>query len=230
MEFKNALFSYLENLFTLAGIKTASEDAEKISGSFSSLLYVLHMDAYSLVSVSGCSDTAAELIRLTAALTSRRITDRFKIGRKYTESEIRDFVVGRLFGLEYESVFALFFDASGKMMPCEHICDGSVNAAGLIPRKIIDFGKRHGAASVVLMHNHPLGIPRPSQEDVKTAATVAHILGSAGIKCEHNYVVWGFDISDAQPLVKESTDCLDDGGMLQVSSLILGQKYNKGKI
>ena len=188
----------------------------------------MHLDAYNLSSISGCSDSAADLIRLTAALTSRRITDRFKPGRKYTDEQIRDFAVGKLFGVEYESVYALLFDKNEKFLSCEHICDGIVNAAGIIPRKIIDAAKRQGAPSVVIIHNHPRGNTEASMDDITTTSNVSYVLSSAGIECKHNYIVAGFDVFDTNGLISRAS--ADESAALRVSSDASMQKNGKRRI
>ena len=220
METKASLREYLFMLFDAAGIKSAADDADKISEKFSNLLYVLHLDAYNLSSISGCSDAAADLIRLTAALTSRRITDRFKPGRKYTEEQIRDLAVGKLFGVEYESVYALLFDKSDRFLACEHVCDGVVNAAGIVPRKIIDAAKRQGAVSVIVIHNHPRGNTEPSDDDMTSTMNIKYVLSSAGIECKHSYIVSGFDVFDAIGFISEAPV----GAELRVSSSVVTPK------
>ncbi len=44
---------------------------------------------------------------------------------------------------------------------------GTLNASLVHPREVFGPAVREGAASLVLIHNHPSGDPTPSQEDIR---------------------------------------------------------------
>jgi len=46
-----------------------------------------------------------------------------------------------------------------------NISKGSLSAALVHPRDVFRAAVRHNAAAVILVHNHPSGVPTPSQED-----------------------------------------------------------------
>ena len=124
----------------------------------------------------------------------------------------------------------MLFDKSEKFISCEHICDGSVNIAGIVPRKIIDSAKRLGASSVIVIHNHPRGLPEPSDDDVKATANISFVLSTAGIECKHNYIVSGFDIFDTSPMISVAEPYSDESVSLRVSSPVGGKSKNKRKV
>ena len=186
---------YLENLLLHAGFRDAAEISESIMSKFGTLYAVIQTDEYKLVDM-GFDAKAVSLIRLAAALTSRRITDRFKSGKRYSEEEIRELIAGLLFSYTVETVYMLSFDNDGKFIAADLIDAGTVNSSGVIPRKILDTVLRRKAGSIILAHNHPRGRPVPSDNDMMTTASVKSVCESAGIKLCAHYVTAGFEMYD----------------------------------
>ena len=194
---------YLEKLLSAAGCRNAAEISERFAAKFFSLYDAIQADEYKLKDM-GFNSKEISLIRLTAALTSRRITDRFKSGKRYSDEEIRELVSGLLFACSVESVYMLSFDKHGKFIAADLLDAGTVNASGVIPRKMLDIVLRRNAQSVILAHNHPCGRPVPSESDVITTASVASICQSAGIKLSAHYVAAGFEMYDCMSDIESS--------------------------
>ena len=49
---------------------------------------------------------------------------------------------------------------------CEKICDGTLTESPVYPRKIVSVALKHNAAKIILIHNHPGGIVKPSPDDM----------------------------------------------------------------
>ena len=194
---------YLEKLLSAAGCRDSAEISERFSTNFFSLHDAIQADEYKLKAM-GFDSKEISLIRLTAALTSRRITDRFKSGKRYSDEEIRELVCGLLFAYSVEAVYMLSFDKSGKFIAADLVDAGTVNASGVIPRKILDIVLRRKAKSVVLAHNHPCGRPVPSESDVITTESVESICRSAGIELVAHYVTAGFEMYDCMSDIESS--------------------------
>ena len=79
------------------------------------------------------------------------------------------------------------------MIDCVKITEGSVNAASISIRKILDVALRFRAASVVLAHNHPGGLAIPSEEDKETTYRLADTLMAAGIVLLDHIILSDFD-------------------------------------
>ena len=66
-----------------------------------------------------------------------------------------------------EHFWAVLLSAQlGYLMHAE-VSVGTLNAALVHPREVFGPALREGAASLVLIHNHPSGDPTPSQEDIR---------------------------------------------------------------
>ncbi len=203
MSSKNSVTEYLEQLLARGGIRDAVSDAHRLAADGQGLLNLMQKDAYNLENSCQCSSSAAELLRLTAALTSRRITDRYKAGKRYTDEQIREYAVGLLFGEANETVVAILFDKSGRLISTEYVSDGIVSSAGFLPRKLLDIMTRYSAYSTVLAHNHPCGTVKPSKSDIAATSNAISVLGNAEKKLIAHYVVSGFDVCDCMKYTSE---------------------------
>lgn len=190
------LNEYLKKLLSFAKAKDSEACAEVLSEKFATLGCLLQVDRFLLAdTLSGDADIAS-YIRLVSALTSRRITDKYKNGKKYLQNELESYIIGLFCGADIENVYVLLFDESGRLISTDTLSDGTVNASGFLPRKLLDIAVRKKASSVVIAHNHPRGDTEPSRSDIVTTSIAKNVLESAGIALTNHYIVAGFDIDD----------------------------------
>lgn len=193
----NSAEEYLRKVLSFTvNEKTASEEAEKITKVFPSGASLASADANVLVNLSDCNEKTADFIRLLSALGSRRITDGFKPGKKYTREEIERYICALLFHLSVESVYMITFDKSGKLISADLITEGTVNSSAFLPRKMADLVLRKRASSVILAHNHPSGNIVPSENDVAVTLHAQSVLNDAHVRLDAHYIVVGFEILD----------------------------------
>ena len=192
---------YLNGLFLFSDKKNAEADTERIISSFSGFTDIANTDKYILETVIGCSEKNADFLRLVSAITSRRIVDKFKNGKKYSQNELKEYMIGLSFGLAVETVHLILFDNFGKMIDTVHLGDGVVNSAGFIPRKMLDVAVRKNAKSAILTHNHPTGVAKPSENDLNATYIASTVLANVGIKLTAHYIVSGFKVLDCLPIV-----------------------------
>ena len=86
--------------------------------------------------------------------------------------------VFRLYGrtmaaFNVEHMMLLMLDTKLKLIREEIITKGTVNTTLVGPREIFVAALKHGAVSIVLLHNHPSGDPSPSREDDRITDRIA---------------------------------------------------------
>ncbi|UCF37186.1 MAG: DNA repair protein RadC [Acidobacteriota bacterium] len=64
-----------------------------------------------------------------------------------------------------ECFWVLLLDGKNRVLRIERVSEGSLTRAIVHPREVFRPAIREGAASVLFVHNHPSGEPRPSKED-----------------------------------------------------------------
>ena len=59
----------------------------------------------------------------------------------------------------------LFLDTRHRVLACEELFKGSIDGACVYPRVVAEKALLHGAAAVIVAHNHPSGVSEPSLAD-----------------------------------------------------------------
>lgn len=120
----------------------------------------------------------AEKMRQTdCALTSSQAT------RDYLLSELR---------FETREIFAvLFLDNQHQVLTFERLFFGTLDAAAVYPRVIVEQALKHHAAAVILTHNHPSGVAEASLADKKITNKLIQALQLIDVRVLDHIIVAG---------------------------------------
>ena len=187
-------------LFYAIPQKDTNPIAHALLDRFGSLSQVLDAPVEALKKVPGISDHSASLLRLVTELARFYQVDSAQRTEVLTSLDACGrYLVPRFFGRKVETVFLLCLDAKCKVLCCREIGEGSVNAASISVRKVVEAALSANATSVVLAHNHPSGVALPSADDVQTTRRIAAALSAVEVKLiDHIVVAEGDFISMAQ--------------------------------
>ena len=164
--------------------------AHRLMNRFGTLSGVFDASYEDLLKVDGVGEHVATAIRLMPQLMRRYEMARSDIkGILYTTRDIGAFLQPYFFGARNETIYLISLDAKGKVLNCDQLGEGTLNAANLSSRKLVETALSNRASSVVLAHNHTSGIAIPSQEDVTTTLMMRDILRAMGIELVDHLVV-----------------------------------------
>ena len=120
---------------------------------------------------------AEQLVQQGSALTSSKAT------RDYLISELRN---------ETREVFAvLFLDNQHQVLIFERLFFGTIDAAAVYPRIVVEQALKHHAAAVILAHNHPSGIAEASIADKQITSKLAQALQLVDIRVLDHMIIAG---------------------------------------
>jgi len=175
--------------FSIPRIDT-NDTAHLLIKRFGSLSQVLDAPVEELQKVPGIGENSAVLLHLIADVTRyyqvNRITNEKILN---TIEKCGQYLMPFFLGRRNETVFLLCLDAKCKLLCCREISEGSVNAASVSVRKIVETALSSNATSVVLAHNHPSGMATPSGEDVETTHRIAAALKAVDVILADHIVV-----------------------------------------
>jgi len=135
---------------------------------------------------------AAKASRLHAAL---------ELGRRFLASELErtdaltrpaacaQFLRARLVAYPYEVFACLFLDNRHRMLAFEELFRGSIDGASVHPREVVRRCLAHNAAAVIFAHNHPSGVPEPSQADRDITLDLKRALALIDVRVLDHFVV-----------------------------------------
>lgn len=137
------------------------------------------------------SEGTAIYLKLLAYVTSRRKTDLFTFGKKHTTTEIAEYLKALFLGESVEKTYIINFDRSDRIIGCQLLGEGTVNASEVMPRKAVEAAVRVSARAVAIAHNHPFGTPTPSTDDVNITQSFRALFDSCEIELKEHFVVAG---------------------------------------
>ena len=120
---------------------------------------------------------AEQLVQQGSALTSSKAT------RDYLISELRH---------ESREVFAvLFLDNQHQVLKFERLFYGTLDAAAVYPRIVVEYALKHHAAAVILAHNHPSGVAEASIADKHITKKLEQALQLIDVRVLDHMIVAG---------------------------------------
>lgn len=177
-------------LFYAIARKDTNPLAHALLDRFGSLSAVLDAPPEQLQQVAGISEHAATLLHAIPALSRRYLMDQTRHEVILNTTTLcGEYLKPRFYGAREEQVYLLCLDAKCKALDCRLISKGSVNAADISVRKIVEVALSVNATSVVLAHNHTSGLALPSREDEATTQRLATALDAVGIQLADHIIV-----------------------------------------
>lgn len=180
-------------LFYAIPRKDTNELAHVLMDTFGSLKGVFDAPYEELIKVTGIGPNTAALLKLVPSLTRTYYSSDARRIILDTSEKSGEYFLPYYIGQTEEVVRLACLDAGGKVISNQILHRGSANAAEVNMRKIVNIALRNNAMGVILAHNHPGGLPLPSEEDVATTKSIREALIPMGILLMDHIIVAGQD-------------------------------------
>jgi DNA repair protein RadC len=175
--------------------------AQELVETFGGLAGLLHTDARALGRIKGLGGPAKrsqlvavlELARRAMAeqLRARQVLD--------TPEALAHYLQLHLAHRGHEVFAVLFLDAQHRLIALEEMFRGTLAETSVYPREVVVRALDLQAAAVVLAHNHPTGLVRPSRADEALTRGLRAALGLVDVRVlDHVIVGPGQALSMAQ--------------------------------
>jgi DNA repair protein RadC len=158
---------------------------------FGSLSGVLKAEGAELASVKGLGPATATLMTLIGAL-SRRVTRAALSNEPVLDNRLAllDYLYSLFAGKGREEVHILYLDGRHKLLRDETLFTGTLDMAAAGPREILKHALELKAVGLVIAHNHPRGLPRPSDADQTFTIALREAAGLLEVTL-HDHIIMG---------------------------------------
>ena len=95
--------------------------------------------------------------------------------------------------LEHEEFHILLLNNQHGLIKDICMFKGTIDGATVYPREVIKAALKHNAAAVILAHNHPSGITKPSEADKEITKRLKEALGLVDIRILDHVIVGGMN-------------------------------------
>ncbi len=105
---------------------------------------------------------------------------------------VREYLQLELANLPHEVFAVLFLDSQHRLITYQSMFRGTLSQTAVYPREVAKQALALGASAVILAHNHPGGIARPSTADVNLTQNLLTTLALVDVQvCDHVIVCQG---------------------------------------
>jgi len=108
--------------------------------------------------------------------------------------DTRRYLKVKLGSREAEVFAALFLDNRHRLIAFEELFYGTIDGCSVHPREIAKLALTLNAVAVILAHNHPSGVPEPSQADKTLTNRIKESLSLLDIRVLDHLVVGGTEV------------------------------------
>jgi len=163
--------------------ENALEFGERLMREFGGLAGLCRAGLEEIAAAPGMGpDRAAVLLaamELGRRLTTARREDRVQINNPTDVVDL--LLMPRYRVYDTERVLAIMLDTRNRVLRVVEVTRGGLDSAEASPRDIFRAACKHGAAQVILAHNHPSGDPEPSASDLAVTRRLAEAGQMLGI-------------------------------------------------
>ena len=176
-------------LFYAIPRQDTNETAHRLLKKFGSLQGVFHASVEELGKVQGVGENAAAFLSLLPA-AMRRVSLSGGEETILTSVNAAGAYFSRLLcGERREVLYLVCLDSKGKVLGCNRLSSGTVSAAPVSVREVVEVALRCDASRVLLGHNHPSGVALPSDEDRQITLQIRQALATMDIVLVDHIVV-----------------------------------------
>lgn len=169
-------FSDIEKLEFILFFAMAQKDtnpiAHRLLDEFKTFDKVLEAPIEILKNVSGIGEHSAILLHLFLDVVN-------EYGKSKCETTISSTSAAKRFasnlfkGIHVEEFYVVCLNTSNKVLACKKINTGTVSEVNVNIKDITVLAVNNSCERIILIHNHPNGLARPSDEDISFTAKIA---------------------------------------------------------
>jgi len=170
--------------------RSAVDLARSLLADFGSLRKLLSADRSRWRGRPGVGPARYAALMAAVELARRHFREPLSVGSTLTAPDAtRRFLVAQLRDRPYEVFCCLFLDNRHRLLAFEEIFRGTIDGASVHPREVIRQTLLHNAASLIIAHNHPSGVPEPSQADEHVTRRLREALALVDVRLLDHFIV-----------------------------------------
>lgn len=177
-------------LMTAIPRKDVKPLAKKLLRHFVTFQNIIHADIYELRQIKGIGDSVISLLKIIEGSCRALLRPETKKGTILKEwRQIIDYCRFHLSHEKTEHLYLVYLDIKMKIITIDDFQKGSQTRITIVPTEILRRALNLGAHSLIMVHNHPSGVARPSPEDLQRTAELNEFLMHAGISIYDHLII-----------------------------------------
>jgi DNA repair protein RadC len=172
--------------------KSAVELGRDILQHFGSLHGLFGATLDDCTEVHGLGMAKYAQLQAVMELARRAIAEQLQAGEAFGSPDlVKRYLRMKLGGQRHESFVVLFLDVKNRLIADRELFRGTLAQTSVYPREVVIEALDYNAASVILAHNHPSGLPEPSDADLRLTGALVKALSLVDIRVLDHFIVAG---------------------------------------
>jgi len=172
--------------------KSAVELGRDILQHFGSLHGLFGATLDDCTEVHGVGMAKYAQLQAVMELARRAIAEQLQAGEAFGSPDlVKRYLRMKLGGQRHESFVVLFLDVKNRLIADRELFRGTLTQTSVYPREVVIEALDYNAASVILAHNHPSGLPEPSEADLRLTGALVKALSLVDIRVLDHFIVAG---------------------------------------
>lgn len=166
-------------IFLRVGVKgkSAVELAQDLLDEFGDLDKLFKANETQFCQAKGLGQAKYVQLKAVLEMARRHFESGLQKSEAFSQPEnVAQYLSFELGHLKRERFAVLLLDQQHQLITLQTLFEGTLNSAEVHPREVIASVIEHGAAAVILAHNHPSGNPEPSDADIHLTQKLAQAL------------------------------------------------------
>lgn len=147
--------------------RTAVELSQDILHYFGGLRALNYLSIRELTQIKGLGPAKAIQLKAVVEL-SKRLASLSREAREVIKSpqDVAQLLMPELRFLTQEVFKLVLLDIKNQVIAMPMVSKGGLSSSIVHPREVFKEAIKHSSAAIILVHNHPSGIPEPSRDDI----------------------------------------------------------------
>ncbi|MDR0329847.1 MAG: DNA repair protein RadC [Rickettsia sp.] len=176
-------------LFSVIPRKDVKPLAKELLTQFGSLANLINADKEKLLNIKGTNDNLYVNFVIMRELTNRMLKQKV-INQNVISSwnVLIDYLKATMGSIKTEQFRILFLNKKNVLIADEVLSQGTIDQATIYPREIIKRALFNEAGAIILVHNHPSGVSKPSSTDIELTHKIVETCANMNISV-HDHVI-----------------------------------------
>lgn len=176
-------------LFCVIPRKDVKPLAKELLTQFGSLANLINTDKEKLLNIKGTNDNLYVNFVIMRELTNRMLKQKV-INQNVISSwnVLIDYLKATMGSMKTEQFRILFLNKKNVLIADEVLSQGTIDQATIYQREIIKRALFNEAGAIILVHNHPSGVSKPSNTDIELTHKIVETCANMSISV-HDHVI-----------------------------------------
>ena len=169
---------------------SAVDLARHLLARFGGMRGVLNASHRELEALHGLGPGKSAVLTAARECCCRYMGEKLVPGRTISSpADSQDFLLARLRDRPHEVFCCIFLDNRHRVLAFEELFQGTIDSTTVYPREVVRQALQRNAAAVILAHNHPSGVPEPSDADRLITRRIRDALELMDVRLLDHFVV-----------------------------------------